>query len=86
MAPRINHELDQALHDHHGFVEAEGAEGKVIVMSLQVYREMMGVGDDERMAQSLAAIEEGMADVEAGRTKPMEQVFRELDDKYGVHD
>ena len=85
MTPRINEEVDKALHEHHGFVEAEGTDGKVIVMSMQVYRELMGVGSDEELAASLKAIAEGMADVEAGRTVQMEKVFRELDKKYGVH-
>jgi len=85
MTPRINEELNHALNRHHGFLQAEGADGKVVVMSMQVYREMMGVGSDKEMAASLKAIEEAMADIEAGRTTPMDQVFRELDQKYGVH-
>ncbi|QDU42878.1 hypothetical protein Mal52_13470 [Symmachiella dynata] len=85
MTPRINDEINQALSEHHGFVQAEGPDGKVIVMSMQVYREMMGVGSDEEMADSLRAIDEAMADIEAGHTVPMEQVFLELDEKYGVH-
>jgi hypothetical protein len=85
MAPRINEEIRRALNEQHGFVQAEGADGKVIVMSMQVYREMMGIGSDEEMADSLKAIEEAVADIEAGRTVPMDQVFQELDKKYGVH-
>ncbi len=85
MAPRINEEINQALSEQHGFVQAEGTDGKVIVMSMQVYREMMGVGSDEEMADSLKTIDEAMADIDAGRTVPMDQVFQELDDKYGVH-
>ena len=85
MTPRINEELDRALHEQHGFVQAEGSDGKVVVMSMQVYSEMMGIGSDEELAASLKAIEEGIADIEAGRTVPMDQVFRELDKKHGVH-
>lgn len=85
MTPRISSELDQALTRQNGFVQADGADGKVIVMSLRVYREMLGIGTDAELEESLKAIEEGTADIEAGRTIPMEQVFRELDEKYGVH-
>lgn len=85
MTSRSNDEINRALSEHHGFVQAEGADGKVIVMSMQVYREIMGVGTDEEMADSLRAIDEAMAEIEAGRTVPMDQVFRELDEKYGVH-
>lgn len=86
MTPRITDELNQALHQHHGLIEAEGADGKVIVMTMQVYRELMGVGSDEELAASVRAVEEGLADIEAGRTVPMNDVFRELDRKYDVQD
>lgn len=35
--------------------------------------------------QTLQAIEEGMSDVKAGRTVPMDQVFQEFDEKYDIH-
>ncbi len=85
MTPKLPDELNRALDEHHGFLKAEGERGKVIVISMQLFREMMGVGSDEQLAESVKAIEEGLADIEAGRTVPMEQVFRELDEKYGVH-
>ncbi len=52
-----------------------------VVMPMQVYREMMGVGTDAEHADSLAAIHEGLADVDAGRTVPADQFFRDLDRK-----
>jgi predicted transcriptional regulator len=85
MTPKLSDELSRALDEHHGFLKAEGAAGQVVVMSMQLFREMMGVGSEEQLAESLKAIEEGLADAEAGRTVPMDQVFRELDEKYGVH-
>lgn len=84
MTPKLTDELDQALDEHHGFLKAEGRQGKVIVMSMPLFREMMGIGSDEQLAESVMAIEEGLADVAAGRTVPLDQVFRELDEKYGV--
>ena len=84
MAPRITDELNQALHQNHGFIEAEGTDGKVIVMTMQVYRELMGVGSDEELAASVRAVEEGLADIEAGRTVPIDEVFRKLDQKYDL--
>ncbi|MBD3675767.1 MAG: hypothetical protein HUJ26_19840 [Planctomycetaceae bacterium] len=86
MSPKITDELNQALHQHHGLIEAEGADGKVVVMTMQVYRELMGVSSDEELQASVQAIEEGFADIEAGRTKPMNQVFRELDEKHELQD
>lgn len=54
-------------------------------MSIDVYRETMGVDSDEELAASLKAIEEGLAEVKAGRTVPLEKVFTDLDRKYGPH-
>ena len=84
MGNRISPDLDQALNDHHGFVEAEGAGGKVIVMSAEVYREMMGIGSEEELASSLRAIEQALADREAGRGIPLEEAQQRLDQKYGI--
>ncbi len=81
MTPKPTDELDQALDEHHGFLKTEGRQGKVIVMSMPLFREMMGVGSDESLAESVMAIEEGLADVAAGRTVPLVQVFGELDEK-----
>jgi len=78
MTPRLNDELDQALQQHHGFLQAEGCSGKVYVLSTEVYREMMGVGTDEELAKSLKAIKEGLADIDAGRTRPFRDVLDEL--------
>lgn len=85
MTPRLTEEQRQAVDAHQGFLEVEGGDGKYIVMSIQVFRDMMGVGTDEDYQASLQAIEEGLTDIEAGRMRPMAQVFRELDDKHGVH-
>lgn len=78
MTPRLSDELDRALHDHRGFLQVEGSDGKVIVMSQQVYRDLLGVGSDEELAASLAAIEAGLADIDAGRTRPFRDVLAEL--------
>ncbi len=72
MTPKLTDELDQALDEHHGFLKTEGRQGKVIVMSMPLFREMMGVGSDESLAESVMAIEEGLADVAAGRTVPLD--------------
>jgi len=58
----------------------------VIVMTMQVYREIMGVGSDEELQASVRAIEEGFADIEAGRIQPMEDVFHKLEEKYDLQD
>jgi len=78
--PSLTQEQEQALVRGHGFVHGDS----YVLISWQMFREIMGIGTDEELAASLTAIEEGLADIEAGRTFPMEQVLRELDEKYGV--
>ena len=80
--PDLTTEQQQALKQSHGFVQG----ASYVLMTVDLYREMMGVGSEDEMQKSVAAIEEGLQDVEAGRTRSMDAVFQELDDKYGVHD
>ena len=80
--PDLTTEQQQALQQSHGFVQG----ASYVLMTVDLYREMMGVGSEDEMQKSVAAIEEGLQDVEAGRTRSMDAVFQELDDKYGVHD
>ncbi len=63
----------------------EQSQVSYVVMRTQVYREMMGVGTDAEYAASLAAVREGLDDVDAGRTVPVDDFFRELDRKHGLH-
>jgi hypothetical protein len=85
MAHKLTDELGRALDENHGFLKAEGQQGNVVLMSMARFRELMGVGSDAELAESIQAIQEGLADVDSGRTVPLDQVFRELDDKYGIH-
>jgi predicted transcriptional regulator len=50
----------------------------------QVFREMMGVGDEADYEAAVAAVREGLADMEAGRTRPIADFFRDFDAKYGL--
>jgi predicted transcriptional regulator len=69
---------------HHGFLEVEGGGAVYVVMSMQAFREMMGVGSEAEYRASVEAIREGLADVEAGRTRPIADFFEDLDRKHGV--
>jgi hypothetical protein len=51
---------------------------------MDFYRDMMGVGSDAELQDSLRAIDEGIADVAAGRTKPADQFFTEFDEQHGL--
>jgi hypothetical protein len=53
-------------------------------MSMQVYREMMGVGSEAQYRASVEAVQEGLNDLEAGRTRPIDDFFQDLDRNHGV--
>ena len=79
--PELTSQQQEALQQNHGFVQGPS----YVLMSIDVYREMMGVGSDAELAESLAAIDEGMADVRAGRTLSLEEAIRQLNEKHGIH-
>ena len=84
MTPKLSNDLQQAVQQNHGFTEAEADGAKFVVMSMDFYRDMMGVGSDAELQDSLRAIDEGIADVAAGRTKPADQFFAEFDEQHGL--
>lgn len=67
-----------SLHDFHKFVGEQLQLGAGAKMSpeeaLQIWR--------ERQA-TLAAVREGLADIEAGRTKPLQQFLSEFQSRHG---
>jgi hypothetical protein len=67
---------------HGGPLPVAGQRSEYVVMRMNVYRDLMGVGSDEEFAASVAAIREGLADVRAGRTRPAREFFEELGRKY----
>ena len=76
----LTHEQQQALDDHDGFFQGPA----YVLMSMDVFRNTMGVTSDEELHASLQAIEEAMADLAAGRTVPLVEARRQLEEKYGV--
>lgn len=83
--PELSNDIEQAVEQNHGCVQVGGQRASYVVMSVEVYRKMTGVGTDEELQASLAAVEQGIADVEAGRTRPMNDFFQELDARHGLH-
>lgn len=77
--PQLTDEQRQALEQHHGMLQVDEYGRKYILMSMEVYRELMGVGTDAELQSSLKALETGLADIEAGRTRPFRDVLAELD-------
>jgi hypothetical protein len=86
MKARLTEELQHAVEQNHGFLEVQEGAATYVVMSMPAYRQMMGVGSDAEYQASLQAIREGLADVEAGKTQPMDEFFRAFDGKHAIHD
>ena len=84
MLPKLSNDVQQAVQQNYGFAEAEADGAKFVVMSMEFYREMMGVGTEEELQDSLRAIDEGLADVDAGRAMPADQFFSEFDERHSI--
>lgn len=84
MATRISPDVQREVDDRHGFAELAGDGGTYVVLSMPRFRELMGVGEDSAYQASLAAVAEGLADVEVGRTRPMQEFFRDFDKRHGI--
>jgi hypothetical protein len=79
----LNPETEAAIEALHGGpLPVTGERSEYVVMRMDVYRDLMGVGSDEEFAASVAAIRDGLADVRAGRTRPAREFLEELGRKY----
>lgn len=71
-----------ALEQNHGFVQGRS----YVLMTTDLYRELVGVGSDDEFTESLEAVNQAMQDIQAGRTIPLAEASRRLDEKYDVHE
>ncbi len=65
---------------HGGPIHLTGTD--VVVMSVDVYREIMGVGTDAELQASLQGIHAGWKAVEEERVRPFREALNELGRKY----
>jgi prevent-host-death family protein len=56
----------------------------VVVQDAAAYQRLVDAATKADREETIAAIREGLADVEAGRSKPARQVLRALAKKYGI--
>ncbi len=83
---QLTEELRRAVDSHSGFLQVDVGDAAYVVMSMSVYRAMMGVGAEDDYQASLRAIEEGWEDVQAGRSRPLDDFFSEFDRKHEIPD
>jgi hypothetical protein len=77
-------EIESAVALHHGGpVAVAGQSGDHVVMSMAIFRDLMGVGGDEDFAASVAALQSSLAQAAARQTMPLDEAARRLAQKYG---
>ena len=71
-------ETESLLQQHGGPLTLAGQYGDYVVMRSDVYDAMLGIVADEE-GETLASVRRGLADMSAGRTRDLEDVFADLD-------
>jgi len=85
MNPTLTSEQLSALEREHGGpirVDAEGS--SYVLMSLDAYRSIMGVGTEAEFAESVTALRAAMEEVRAGQTRPYKEALEELAMRHGI--
>lgn len=59
-------------------------QAKVVVQDAAAYQALLDLASRADKEETLAAIREGLADVEAGRTQPARGALKRLAKKYGI--
>jgi hypothetical protein len=74
----IGPEAESLLQQHGGPLILPGQKGEYIVMRADVYDAMLGIESDDK-AETIASVRRGLADMEAGRMRDLDDVFGDLD-------
>jgi hypothetical protein len=78
MTPKLTEEQRQAIDTHKGCVEVEDAQGKCVLMSIEVFRDVMGVGTDRDFGESIAALRRRYERLQTGHTDGELEAFLDL--------
>jgi hypothetical protein len=71
-------ETEALLQHHGGPLAVSGERGEYVLMRSDIYVAMLGLVEGDE-ADTLASVRRGLADMEAGRTQDLDEVFNELD-------
>ena len=74
----IGSDAENLLQRHGGPLILPGQMGDYVVMRADVYDAMLGIESDDK-AETLASVRRGLADMEAGRMRDLDEVFDDLD-------
>jgi len=74
MTPNLTEEQQHALEQSHGLVEGPS----FVIMSIGVYREMMGLATDDELNASVASLQKSMQEARDGKTRPFTDALNDL--------
>jgi PHD/YefM family antitoxin component YafN of YafNO toxin-antitoxin module len=81
--PFLPAEIEAAVAQQHGGpISIAGQHGRYVVMNVDIYAAGMNATPDE-LADSVASIKRSLAQAAAGQTRDLDEVFDELDSRYG---
>jgi hypothetical protein len=74
----IGPDTEFLLQQHGGPLTIPGQQGEYVIMRSDVYHAMLGLSDADE-AETIASVRRGLADLEAGRVRDLDDVFKDLD-------
>ncbi len=74
----------EVLRSHGGPVPVPGEQGEYVVMTMDIFRDMAGVGDDADFAASVDALNTSLNQAKVGKTMPLSEVLPRLQKKHGI--
>ncbi len=82
--PILPPEIEAAVvRQHGGPIPVSGRPGTHVVLGADIFRDLMGVGDDEEFEKSVADLRVSLAQEAAGQTISLSESERRLGEKYG---
>lgn len=61
-------------------------DGNVVFMSIDLYRDMLGISTDEDYADSVKKCNEGIEQIEAEKGVPANEFFAKFNQRHGIQD
>ena len=87
MVIKLPPDMQAALERQNGGpVHVEGTATTYVLMSMDVYRELMGVGPDDEFEASVRAVRRGYEAVQQGKTRSFEEFLDDFRQRHELSD
>lgn len=84
LTPQLSTDAELLVQQEQGGpVPIFGSQGQYVIMSANVYAEMLGLESDEALSDSLAKLQTSIQQMEAGKLLSEAEVFDKLENKCG---